>query len=191
MVRTLRLQAIHVKHYWSYCLRRPIWALDCHVKCKAFGSNSAFRSSYQSTFTSHTRITPDCRLTSDLVLRSKFQIYQREIWNFQLSFLLEQCLACQVYIRPLQTARLCVFVSKVQPVFAKHIKNLWSPVLIPRLRMAASICSYANLEKISRKVPPWDDENLKSWIFTEIGFVCSFQLFYFLVFFISFISLSL
>lgn len=107
------------------------------------------------TFISVTRITPDCRLISDLVLWSIFQAYQREIWGFQLSsFLLEQCLARQNYIRPLYTARLCLFVSEVQCVFAKHIKNLWSPVLIQRLRMAASICSYANLGKISGKVPP-------------------------------------
>lgn len=135
-------------------LRRPIQALHCHVKCKACGPKSDSRSSYQGTFTSVTRITPDCRFRSDLVLWSIFQAYQREIWDFQLSFLLEQCLACQDYIKPLYTARLCLFVSKVQPVFAKHIKNLWSPVLTQRLRMAASICSYANLGKISGKVSP-------------------------------------
>lgn len=53
--------SIQVKHNCLPVLRRPIRALHCHFKCKACGPNSAFRSSYQGTFTSVTRIPPDCR----------------------------------------------------------------------------------------------------------------------------------
>lgn len=148
MVRTLKQQDTHVKHN---CFEEAytISALPCEMSVDQI----LLSKQLPGYLTWVTRITPDCRLTSDLVLWSKCQGYQREIWNFRLSFLLEECLARQVYIRPLYV-RLCVFVSKVQPVLAKHIKNLWSPVLIQRLRMTASICSYANLGKISGKVPP-------------------------------------
>lgn len=178
MVRALRLQGIRVKHN---CFEEAYISSDCHAKCKACGPNSAFGSSYQGTFTSVIRITADCRLTSNPVLLSKFQAYQRAIWDFQLSFLLEQCSAWQVYIRPLYV-RLCGFVSKVQPVLAKHIKNSWSPVLGQTDSKVEDGCFYlfiCKLGKNLRQSAPWDNEILKRWIFTEIVFVCSFQLFCF------------